>query len=744
MWLLNQLLIKRVCAFARLVRQVLCFVLVVLSYDGYAETDVRLVIDVSGSMKQNDPKNLREPAVDLLVRLLPDGSRAGVWTFGKYVNMLVPYQTVDDAWREMAKSKAAQINSVGLFTNIGEALERAAHDRKKTGNAKDTHVILLTDGMVDVDKNPELNQKEWLRIADKVLPELKAGGYTVHTIALSENADRELLEKMAVATDGVAAVAQSAEDLMSVFLKAFDAAAPAEQVPLKGNSFVVDSSVEEFTALVFRENANEETKLLSPDKKVYSASNSDADVAWYRSSSYDLITAKQPLEGEWTVQADLKPNSRITVVSDLNLRVKSLPNNVFRGESLNLSFLLQEDGKTLKNESFLSLLTSEASLNHHTHSTSSKTPSATVVWQHGFDQVSLPKEGIFKADLPALDKIGDYTLKLMVDGKTFQRHFEHTVKVLKPFMASVAADSGETDTRQYRITVVSHGDPADVQTVQVLATITKPNRRKGIKPLSINERGAWSAVFVVDTAGEYRVDVKVKGEHFEYQLEPILIQFDPDKAFISEVGTQPEAELPVGPKVEALPETTAEPKPVTPVVEAPSEAEVLSDDAEALPVEAAPPGLPSWLIYTLLGVGNLLLLGLGFVVFRKIMSGLSDDTSDETPTESSQEPPQTEAKPSAEPELEPEPEPEPSEQIDMEQTEFAMDTAEDEEEEPPMEDLEAPAEVDLSEEVDLDATEDIEFDEEMLNAEGLDLAEDEVDESIANLLDELDGRQKQG
>ena len=33
--------------------------------------DVRVVIDVSGSMKQNDPNDLRIPALNLLIGLLP-------------------------------------------------------------------------------------------------------------------------------------------------------------------------------------------------------------------------------------------------------------------------------------------------------------------------------------------------------------------------------------------------------------------------------------------------------------------------------------------------------------------------------------------------------------------------------------------------------------------------------------------------------------------------------------------------
>ena len=64
--------------------------------------DVRVVIDVSGSMKQNDPSNLRQPAVELLVQLLPEGSKAGIWTFGRYINMLVPHRPVNDEWKRNA------------------------------------------------------------------------------------------------------------------------------------------------------------------------------------------------------------------------------------------------------------------------------------------------------------------------------------------------------------------------------------------------------------------------------------------------------------------------------------------------------------------------------------------------------------------------------------------------------------------------------------------------------------------
>ncbi|MFT5451401.1 MAG: hypothetical protein ACI9N9_000885, partial [Enterobacterales bacterium] len=89
-------------------------------------SDVRVLVDMSGSMKQNDPDNLRIPAVQLMSNLLPPDSQAGIWTFGQYVNMLVPLGPVDNNWKKSAVESAKKINSLGLFTNIGGAMEHAS------------------------------------------------------------------------------------------------------------------------------------------------------------------------------------------------------------------------------------------------------------------------------------------------------------------------------------------------------------------------------------------------------------------------------------------------------------------------------------------------------------------------------------------------------------------------------------------------------------------------------------------
>ena len=121
--------------------------------------DVRVLIDTSGSMKHNDPSNLRAPALNLLVDLLPEGSRAGVWTFGTYTNELVPHLNVTDQWRQDARGRSRDITSSAMFTDIENALERASYDADRPDSNFDRHIILLTDGLVDISESRNERRK---------------------------------------------------------------------------------------------------------------------------------------------------------------------------------------------------------------------------------------------------------------------------------------------------------------------------------------------------------------------------------------------------------------------------------------------------------------------------------------------------------------------------------------------------------------------------------------------------------
>lgn len=582
----------------------------VVAQEGALPADVRVIIDVSGSMKQNDPANLRQPAVELLLQLLPEGSKAGIWTFGRYINMLVPHRVVNDEWKSSATQLSKDINSVGLYTNIGEALEKATYDFDRPNPGYQTSIILLTDGMVDIDKDPAKNQQEWRRLVDEVLPRMQQAGYKVHTVALSDNADTALMDKLALGTDGLSEVANSADDLMKTFLRIFDQAAPSEQVPLAGNTFLVDSSIEEFTALIFPEANSEPTRLIAPDETEYRFDKEVSDANWYRTSDYDLITIERPLEGEWRVIADLDPDSRVTVVSNLNLLVKPLPTNLFSDQTAQLSVLFQEQNKTVTDRDFLGLLTIEGDIDHQ---------ESGEHWDKPLSDGEPPANGIFSAPLEMFQAEGRFQVSVNVDGKSFQRQFKHNITVRQPF--AVELDKQVDDGReQYHLTVRAHGSLIDPANTQVVARIKDPEGRSSIKPLQLTPKDEWQLVIEPEVQGRYQIRLRVSGDDRNgesFNFDPGLKTFeypsqDNPFALVEEPAEPPEPVKPVEKVVEEVVEPPVEePEAEAPIVE-PEEPEVEEEES-------------SWPLYVGLGVGNLLIIILAVFAYRMVMgSGKGD------------------------------------------------------------------------------------------------------------------------
>jgi len=547
-------------------------------------SDVRVIIDVSGSMKQTDPKNLRKPALDLIVRLLPDKSRAGVWTFGNSVNMLMPFKPVDAEWRKQAAAKSSEINSIAMYTNIGKALDEVSFDKKSLSPDYKTHIVLLTDGVVDIGKDAVVNIAERQRIINEILPSLKSAGYVIHTIALSENSDMDLLKKISAATDGVYTLAVSADQLMSVFLKIFDQAVPAERVPLENNGFLVDASIKEFTALIFRKPGEDKTVIVSPEGKEYSATSPGDGINWYRTDKYDLITADSPKAGQWKIKTEIAPQSRVTVVSNLQLVVDPLKSNLHSNDILAVTYSFQENGKTVTNEDFLSLIEANAIVAKDKTTESSNIP---------FTVENLPADGFFHQSLNSFTTEGDYELHVYVDGKTFKREFKYSLTVKDSQMvlekSKVAGTDGKT-TYTYKIS--TDEQVVDVKKTQVSVSIKDSQNNNLEKNLNLLDTNRWEFSFSPVQDGEYNIDIHAQGE--------LLDGGKLDETLHADSFTY------VAKKDEHASSTAA-------VVE--------EHKVEEKPAS----GANNWLLYIGLGLGNILLVAIIYFAYRFFMGGKAKD-----------------------------------------------------------------------------------------------------------------------
>jgi len=623
-----------------------------------APSDVRVIIDISGSMKETDPNNLRHSALNMLAEMLPEKSRAGVWTFGKFVNMLVPLGEVDQAWRDKAKGSIDKINSVGLMTNLTDALDKATW-QLEDGSGYKQSIILLTDGQVDManpsDKNRDaINQKERQRLLTQVLDKYRKAGAKIHTLGLSDGVDKDLLQQIALETDGLFSEAKNADELLMAFLKVFDQAVPAEQVPMEDNTFVIDGSVNEFTALIFRK-SNKPTKLLAPNGDMYDEASAAQfeNVRWYKDLAFDLITVSGPEAGTWIAEADLDENNRVTILSDMSLNVSGFPATIFAGDKIDLAIALQNAGDVITKPELLRLTD----------------VSVKVIAADGREGTKLlsspetvPEDGVYHEIFTRLQEEGQYQIEVTAESKTFSRKQTIFSNLIQPVEVET---KGEPSS--FEIIVKPLSDNLDLEKSRVIAKVKAPGENAIIQSIAFSEeQNVWSLKITEERGiGDYSVELnirgvtqsgrtfKVKPKEIQFRLpyeapkemmaepEPLMDDMSADMPMQEAVSEEPVMEEAISEEMtdemkpeesivpdlaakmaeqQAMEEVKEEPKEAEPSLDSEMNKEMTDEPVEEMPEEMAEEeGGIAWWIYAILAVVNLGVVagGVWFFLLRK-------------------------------------------------------------------------------------------------------------------------------
>jgi len=680
------------------------------------DADLRLLVDVSGSMQATDPGKLREPALELLVRLMPEGVRAGIWAFGTEVEALVPHRPVEASWQNRAREAISGLESRALFTHIGAALESASYDRTESDPDRDAHIILLTDGMVDVSPDAAVNAREQERVVRELVPELSAAGYRIHTIGLSDRADNALLQEIARAADGLFIEARSPDQLMESLLGVFQQSVATNALPIEDGRFLVDDSVREFTALIMRPNGAPEVRLVSPDGDQYGKASAKPGLNWHHTADYDLITQTGPQSGYWSWQGDLTRSSRVSVISNMQLQVEPLTTNPLAGQEQTLEFWLQNEQGPITDPDLLSLLDIKVRL---------EGPGERFPMDLRWTGDQVPGDGRYQMTLPGLNQPGDYRLTLELDGKTFQRHFSHRMKLGSLF--SVDLEQHEVDGEHHYRVEVKARQPLDAEATSLVAHLQDSSGFSRVQPLSQVGEGRWQVDLTPERQARYRVGLRARGRtrdavDFEQQLPSLYFTHPPEGVELNDPLDEAlnESQQVLKAEREALEQSKqgeAAPQPESDVVLG-AEPEIQPQPKAAPEAQSEPDSV--WRPVFLYGgvvLLNLAFLALAYWGYRRI-AGLGAEPSAEEPNDE-----QNDTQASAPPpmqEIEPEPD-------NGAKTEFELEL-EDDEPEPKAQSPEAGTEAEEGDETGAQ--------EEAEDLDRLDLSEDE--DSLFSLEDDQD------
>ncbi len=554
---------------------------------GAGNKDIRILIDVSGSMKQNDPQNLRIPALRLLTELLPDGTRAGIWTFGRYVNMLVPLGQVDHTWRKKALLAADKISAHGLDTNIEGSFKEATWDWKHPDDKTQRSIILLTDGYVDIAGDGEQSAASRRRILNKILPRFQQAGVTVNTIALSTNADKKLLQQLATSTHGFYQLAANAEKLERVFFHMFEKATRPDTLPLQDNSILVDESVQEMTLLVFRHEHAPPTRLTSPAGLTIDYRHLPPKLRWHQEDHYDLITVKDPTPGTWHLAAEPDPDNRAMIVTRLQAITTQLPDNISLGDRFTFLVSLTDNGRIITKKEFLHFIkvtvSQESAADRHRD---------WLLLDNGRGDDRKAGDGIYTLSLNRSLVLGRHDLRVDIDGTTFRRSQHQSFHVYdNPLAVSIEPD-GDPSDGAYLLDILPRAGMIDPDSIRLTATITADGEN-------------------LETLAVPRV------HHNEWQLR--LNDYPPDQRYqlrLDLQGRRPDGK-PLNRSLSPLDfGTPADQEEITPDNDASAET---TEEVEGTPVgtaETAPPALDNaatqvnwWLVILEVLLWNLLIIG---------------------------------------------------------------------------------------------------------------------------------------
>ena len=333
----------------------LCCGLFGKSLAGELNYDIRVLIDVTGSMQQNDPDNSRSAALRLIGGIMPEDAYAGVWTFGRYVNNEVKWGKVDQFWRQDVEQASQQLYASGRYADIEKALARASTGWSQVDENSRRAILLLSDGKVHVSSKPGKNEKSRNAILQTRLKALRAAGASVHSIAMSPQADADLLQRLAVQSGGSFTRLPAQADLAPAFYRVIEQIIEPDQVVTQDDSFLLDQQVEKMTLIAFRKSADAALSLLSPGEQLMTALQ-PGKAQWRSENGFELVTIDSPAVGSWKIESPGEIETHLLIESGLSLSLTTGPRRIMPADAVELIAGLAQGGERIDKFNFLSFV----------------------------------------------------------------------------------------------------------------------------------------------------------------------------------------------------------------------------------------------------------------------------------------------------------------------------------------------------------------------------------------------------
>ncbi len=472
--------------------------------------DAVLVIDASGSMLVTDPLGLRYEGAKLLLQFLGKNDRLGVVAFSDNAKVVSGLQPFSAEQTDQLISSIRNIKTEGRYTDLLEAIKEGSNllESKPREDAQRV-LILLSDGKMEPEPSRGTAMARTQELVNDVLPELKAKEIKIHTLALSPQADRELLGEISNATDGLNWYTKEPADLQKSFADLFLAVKRPQVVQLTSKGFRIDDDVEEATFYVNHEEGATLT-LVTPKNNEISAADPPEWVTWFSGKTFDVITLREPEPGDWQIQGVTTSDGFAAVLTNLKL-VTNWPAIVRAEDKVLVQARLYESEKPVALPEMSGVI--KYAFQIAPTDKISEPIIRDLLNDEGQNGDRVARDGIFSSVVTINDP-GEYRLTLIARAPTFQRSQQMPFKVRPRLVALRIEDPEELEAHHDSESEHGKEEPHEENAAEA------DDRKK----IAVH-KGSGRSVFKVELSAEVSsfrmVDVKLMakaGDRKRYEL----------------------------------------------------------------------------------------------------------------------------------------------------------------------------------------------------------------------------------
>jgi len=374
------------------------------------------------------------------------------------------------------------------------------------------------------------------------------------------------------------------------------------EVKLFNNRFRIDHKVDELTLLFFRKRGSSPVILIRPDgSKLYATQGVTGEIEWYDDLTYDIIKIKQPMPGPWQAVGDILPESKILVLSEIELHVDPLPELMFKGETIKLTGKLTNGGAPITSGHFRDVVTLDVDFVSTNNSEFSNFGAKTVRVAEfkddgkGFDEY--PGDAVFTGEFKLTFASGQWRPEFYLITPLVERRLVHESVMLEEAPFTYELELAEKEKSEHVLKIKIDDNQVDPNTVIFQGKIFYPNNEEQAFSIDANETLNREIRLVNYDWGNYSVELSAfgtnkNGREFMATLDNYTFRIEPP---VEEVAAIPE---------------------VVPATQSDLKLEAVNNELAEQQKEAE---IGTSKLITIIIIGNLVILIIGGLFFRLVV-----------------------------------------------------------------------------------------------------------------------------